>query len=229
MTVSIIIPVLNEAPLIERLLYRLLEGGAEHITDLIVVDGGSTDGTQQLAQRAGAQLLHAPQRGRAKQMNYGVAHSTGELLYFVHGDTLPPKSYMQDVLQAVQEGFPIGGFRFKLDSPNPLLRINSWMTRFDFLWCRGGDQTLFVTRQLFHELGGYNPDFLIMEEYDLMIRARKNHPFKIIQKDVLVSARKYERNGYLRVQMANLVAFSMFRWGWPQAAIFQTYRKMLRQ
>jgi len=96
------------------------------------------------------------------------------------------------------------------------------------MWCRGGDQTLFVTRQLFDELGGYDTHFRIMEEYDFIKRARQENPFKIIPKPVLVSARKYEHNGYLRVQIANLTVFNMYRLGCSQETLVNTYRNLLK-
>ncbi len=228
MKVSIIIPVLNEAANIKRLINRLKEGCRENLVDLLVVDGGSTDNTLALAQEAGATVLKSPVCGRAAQMNYAVKFAQGELLYFVHGDTLPPLSYMTDVLCAVQAGYPIGCFRFRFESDHPLLKVNSYMTRFDRLWCRGGDQTLFVKREVFDELQGYRNEFIIMEEYDFIIRARKKYPFKIIPRDVLVSARKYDENGYFRVQLANLVVFNMFLLGFSQEKMAGVYKKMLR-
>jgi rSAM/selenodomain-associated transferase 2 len=227
MKISIIIPVLNEAANIERLVNRLWQGGKDDIAELLVIDGCSNDDTVQRAEAAGATVLVAPCRGRALQMNYGAQFATGDVLYFVHGDTLPPESYMEDVQNVLKEGFPIGCFRFRFESSNPLLRINAYMTRFNYLWCRGGDQTLFVTRTLFDKLNGYCEDYVIMEEYDFIVRARAQHPFKIIQKDVLVSARKYEANGYFRVQFANFIAFNMFRFGFPQQRILDTYRRLL--
>ena len=227
MKVSIIIPVLNEAENIARLVTQLRAHCNGSLAELLIVDGGSTDDTVQKAQQAGATVLQSPQRGRATQMNFATQFATGDLLYFVHGDTLPPASYMEDVLQAVKEGFPIGCFRFRFESHHPLLRINSYMTRFDFTWCRGGDQTLFVTREIFDELGGYCEADVIMEEFYFINRAKASYPFKIIPKDVLVSARKYVINGYFRVQIANLIAFNMFRFGFPQQRIADTYRKLL--
>lgn len=227
MKVSIIIPVLNEAENIERLVQQLLTNSNGCLAELLVVDGGSTDDTVAKAQQAGATVLHSPCQGRAKQMNFAAQFATGDLLYFVHGDTLPPASYMEDVLQAVQAGFPVGCFRFRFESDHPLLRINSFMTRFDLIVCRGGDQTLFVTRALFDELGGYGEADVIMEDFYFIKRAKARYPFKIIPKEVLVSARKYAKNGYFRVQIANFIAFNMFRFGFPQQRIATTYRKLL--
>ncbi|MFN7115419.1 MAG: TIGR04283 family arsenosugar biosynthesis glycosyltransferase [Saprospiraceae bacterium] len=227
MKVSIIVPTLNEAVNIARVVKQLKANCNGSLAELLVVDGGSTDETLKIAEHAGAIALQAPMRGRAQQMNFGAHHATGEVLYFVHGDTVPPCSYMDDVLEAVAEGFPIGCFRFRFESSHPLLRINAYMTRFNYLWCRGGDQTLFVTRQVFNELGGYREDHIIMEEFDFIRRAQARYPFKIIPKEVLVSARKYDKNGYLRVQLANLIVFNMFRLGFPQQSLAQTYRRLL--
>jgi hypothetical protein len=160
-------------------------------------------------------------------MNYGAQQARGEILYFVHGDSLPPETYADDVVAAVAEGFSIGCFRFLFDSGRPLLRLNSYFTRFDKMWCRGGDQTLFVTHALFDELKGYDETHLIMEEYDFITRARQKYPFKIIPKNVLASARKYENNSYFKVQLANLIVFNMYRFGCSQTYMRHWYKKVL--
>jgi len=227
MQTSIIIITFNEAHNIREVVKLLKDNGGSYLKELFVVDGGSTDNTCQLAAEAGATVLHS-KPGRATQMNFGASHATGELLYFVHADTRPPASYLQDIISAVKEGFPIGCFRFQFDSDRLVLKVNAYFTRFDKMWCRGGDQTLFITRELFDELDGYRPDFKIMEEYDLIKRAREKYPFKIIPKNVIVSARKYEHNGYFRVQIANLTVFNMYRFGSSQDVMAATYRKLLK-
>jgi rSAM/selenodomain-associated transferase 2 len=227
MEVSIIIPVLNEAENIQRLVNRLFSFGQDLVKEIIVVDHASTDGTLDLAKAAGAIPLLSPKKGRGPQMNYGAQHASAPLLYFVHGDTLPPECYMQEIQKAIQEDFPIGCFRFKFDSPRPLLAINSYFTRFDRLWCRGGDQSLFIKRTLFDQLNGFRDDFIIMEDYDIIVRARQNNPFKIIQKDVLISARKFDTNPYLWVQICNLIVFTMYRRSYSQEQMYNTYNKLL--
>lgn len=229
MKISIIIPALNEAENLRILLPYLSENLTNDQGEIVVVDGGSTDDTVQVTEGLGVRCLSSEERGRARQMNVGAYHTDGDMLYFVHADTRPPTSFVSDINEAVRSGFPMGNYRFRFDSPSPLLRINSYFTRFDRMMFRGGDQTLFVTRELFEEFGGFDESFIIMEEYDFLKRVRKKYPFRIMPKDVLVSARKYESNSYLKVNFANLVVFTMYRLGYPQQRIISTYYRMLRQ
>lgn len=228
MTVSIIIPVLNEAEEIGKVVTHLCENADQRLVDLLVVDAGSTDGTVDIAIAAGATVLAAPQKGRSRQMNYGARQSRGEVLYFVHADTLPPATYLDDIAAARAEGYPIGSYQSVYDTDDRLLKINAYFTRFDFLWCRGGDQSIYVDKSVFKAAGGYREDYQIMEEYDLLQRVRKEYPFKIMPKATLISARKYRDNSYLRVQLANLIVFNMYRMGFSQQRMMDTYRGLLK-
>lgn len=227
MTVSIIIPTLNEAEHIGRLLNRLSAGVDDRLLQIIVADAGSKDGTIAVAKEYGATPLCCPNPGRARQMNYAATLCQGEVLYFVHADTLPPVSYLDDIEQAVGEGFPIGSYQSRYDTDRLLLKLNAFFTRFDFAWCRGGDQSIFITRPVFEEFEGYPASFKIMEEYELIRRVRRKYPFKIMPKATLISARKYEDNSYLRVQLANLIVFNMYRLGFSQERMVSAYSKLL--
>lgn len=227
MNLSIIIPTLNEAENIDKLVNRLKNCSCPETHEIIVVDAGSTDNTQELAKKAGAITLLSPKKGRAPQMNFGVQHSTGDLLYFVHADSLPPEDYCLCIDKCIHQGSEIGGFRFKFDSDKKLLAFNNWTTQFNKIFVRGGDQTMFINKTLFDELNGFDEKFRIMEEYDFIERAQKKTPYKVIQKDVLVSARKYETNSWLRVQFANTVVFSMYRFGFSQDVMVNTYKRLL--
>ena len=160
--ISIIIPTYNEEENIKNLLPRLTDSSGTMLHEIIVVDGGSTDQTVIRAKQLGATVIHSPKRGRAQQMNFGAQKATADLLYFVHADTLPPKTFVSDIHTAITDGFPIGCYRFEFNSPRKLLKLNAYFTRFDKMWCRGGDQTLFVTRSVFDELEGYCPRHLII-------------------------------------------------------------------
>jgi hypothetical protein len=93
--------------------------------------------------------------------------------------------------------------------------------------CRGGDQTLFITKTLFLKLGGFNEYYTIMEDYDLIQRIREHAKFKIIPENVLVSARKYEKNSWLRVQSANFIVFMMYFLKKHPSQMKEAYSKML--
>lgn len=228
MKVSVIIPTLNEAKNIGKLLGFLRQNSAPELAEILVVDAGSTDNTAEVVRAAGGTLLSPGVRGRARQMNFGASAAKGDVLYFVHADTLPPATYLEDIRRAREEGFPLGSYQSAYDTRSLLLKINAFFTRFDFLWCRGGDQTLFVDRPVFEALNGYREDYCIMEEYDFIVRARREHPFKIMDKAALISARKYEENSYMRVQLANLVVFNMYRLGYSQERLANTYTKLLK-
>lgn len=227
MVLSVIIPTYNEADTIGRLIRELRGYGQRQLADILVVDAGSTDGTADVAAQVGATVLQAPRCGRAAQMNYGASQARGDVLYFVHADVGIHPDFVTDIAEAVRQGYDAGCYRFRFDSPNPLLRVNSYGTRFRGLMSRGGDQTLYITRSLFERLGGFDERYVIMEDFDIIVRIRRVAHFRIIPKNVRVSARKYATNGWLRVQLANLTAFSLFFLRIAPRRIARTYKAML--
>ncbi len=228
MAISIIIPTYNEASSIERLLKDVFTYAQNRVADVVVVDGGSTDTTVECARRAGATVLVSPRRGRAVQMNYGAQQTSGDVLYFVHADVRIHPDFTNDIAQALGAGFSAGRYRFRFDSDNVLLRVNSYSTRFGGLMSRGGDQTLFITRTLFNQLQGFDERYVIMEDFDMIRRIEQQARFAVIPKDVVVSARKYEANSWLRVQLANLTAVLLFACDVPPTRIARTYRTFLK-
>jgi rSAM/selenodomain-associated transferase 2 len=209
-SISVIVPTVNEAPHIARRVAFLLQHGGGFVREVLVVDGESNDGTAREAELAGGRVIGALRRSRAHQMNVGAAHATGNVLYFVHADVELRPEFAQDIVESLQQGFDAGCYRYEFISPSRMLRINAWFTRFDRLMCRGGDQTLFIKREVFDRLNGFDEHYTIMEDYDFLIRLWKQHTFRIIPKNIKVSARKYETNSWLRVQLANLTVFLLF-------------------
>ena len=227
MKISVIIPTLNEAGLISNLVHFILKYGKEKIIDVIVVDGGSTDNTVAHAKQACARVIISEKQSRPYQMNIGANIAKGEILYFLHADVKPVESFVDDIFQAFADGYDAGCYRFKLDSSRFMLKVNSYCTRFNGIMCRGGDQTLFISKKLFYQLNGFDEFYIIMEDFDLILRIRKNSPFKIMPKSVLVSARKYENKSWLRVQGANFIIFMMFFMKRHPLKMKEAYKKML--
>lgn len=227
MALSVIIPAHNEELAIEKAIDALRKHGNNEEVEIIVVDGGSTDRTSQLAQQAGARVVQSAIRRRSVQMNLGAKYATGDILYFIHSDVIINQDFVGDIRGALAEGFAAGCYRYRFDSEHVLLRVNAFFTRFDRLWCRGGDQTFFISKGLFEKIGGFRSDFEIMEDYDIIRKVRKEARFAILPKDIVVSARKYETNSYLRVQFANFLVFSLYFWGASQPTLVRLYKKLL--
>lgn len=200
--ISIIIPVLNESETIKDLLYHLIDNASlNSISEIIVVDGGSTDNTKDIVKSLDLNivLLDSP-KGRAKQMNFGAEHAKGEILYFLHADSFPPLHYDKLILEEVQKGNNAGCFRLQFDSSHWWLRLASWLTQFSWRACRGGDQSQFITRDLFDEIGGYDENYIIYEDNILINELYERNEFVVINKKLKTSARMYDKHGVWKVQ-----------------------------
>jgi len=206
--VSIIIPVVNEENHLKKLLPLLVNSEAKEV---IVVDGGSNDNSKLIAKELGAKVIDSP-KSRAKQMNAGAKAAVENILYFVHADSIPPSSFHEDIKTHQDKNIPFGCFRSLFDTKNWFLRINSYFSRYKGMMFRGGGQTLWITKEFFQELNGYNESLKLMEEYDFIKRASQKADYKVIQKDVLVSTRTYDENGNFKTQFIyGLIMFGFFR------------------
>lgn len=228
--ISIIIPTYNEAASIGPLVHYLQQTvSSEPPPEIVVVDGGSTDATLALAQQAGARGLRSPRKGRAAQLNYGAAQAHGRVLYFLHADSYPPAGLLADLRQATEQGYPAGCYRLAFDHPHWFLRFSAWCTRLPFTAVRFGDQSLFVRRELFAQLGGYREDLLVMEDQELVRRLRARAPFRLLPRAVTTSARKYLANGVLRLQGIFALVTLLYYLGVPQPRLLRLYRRLIRQ
>lgn len=202
MQLSIIIPVLNEAENLPGLLEHLVPlraGGSE----VIVVDGGSGDGSPQLASRAGVRLVAAG-RGRARQMNAGAAAASGDVLLFLHADTMLPMLAGQAIETAIRSGGRAaerawGRFDVRIDGRPFMLRViaalMNWRSRLTGI--ATGDQAMFVTRRAFEAAGGF-PEQPLMEDIELSKRLRAlSRPICLAER-VTTSGRRWEANGVWR-------------------------------
>ena len=225
--ISVIIPTFNESACIEGLIYYLKKNASNPI-EVIVSDAGSTDNTLQIAKHAGAIVLLSPHKGRAAQMNYGTSMAKGNIYYFVHADSFPPKSFVEDIEAAINNGYDAGRYQTKFLSDSLLLKFNAFFTRFNLFVCSGGDQTLFVNRSFFNQLNKFDETKTIMEDYDITQRIQETGRYKIFSKTALISARKYEKNSWLTVQRANYMAIKMYKNGISSQEIAKSYKARLR-
>jgi len=228
MKLSVIIPVINEEKNLKELLLLFPKDPNLGMLEVIVVDGGSTDGTKQVVVNAGFRFLESPIKSRACQMNIGAKAAIGDVLYFVHSDVRILPSFVDDIRSSLDEGYQAGCFAYDFDSPMKMLKINSWFTQFNGLLSGGGDQTLFIRKDVFWELRGFDEKYCLMEDFQLVKRFKKNHSFKVIQKRILVSARKYEKNSWFRVQVANLIVFGLFFLNHPPSKLKALYARLLK-
>lgn len=205
-TISIIIPVYNEAETIGSLLHYLMENtNVPALVEILVVDGGSNDGTPKIVSEFSksnliSTALIPSKKGRAIQMNTGAEKSNGNILYFLHADTFPPKDFDTTLISEVKKGHKAGCFRMKFDSNHMLLRCTQWFTRFNFKLCRGGDQSLFVTKETFQLLNGFDERYIVFEDCEFINRLYDHGHFTVIPDHVVTSARKYQKMGAWKLQ-----------------------------
>lgn len=198
--ISIIIPILNEEQQIGILLKHLQEAQSKHyLLETIVVDGGSTDESVNIAQQFSATIVHS-KKGRAIQMNSGAKEAKGRILYFLHADTFPPKNFDEYIIQSVNKNKLAGCFRLKFDTHHPLLQFFASLTRINSKICRGGDQSLFITKKLFSNLNGFNPNYIIYEDSEFIGRIYQENHFSVLPYHVITSARKYRKIGFFKLQ-----------------------------
>jgi rSAM/selenodomain-associated transferase 2 len=193
---SIIVPTLDEAPQIVAALEALAPLRASG-HELIVVDGGSSDGTPALAAGRADRVLQAA-RGRARQMNAGAAIATGDALLFLHADTRLPQDAARLVLDALaQRGW--GRFDVRIEGGPPLLAAvafgMNWRSRLSGI--ATGDQAMFVRREMFAAAGGFS-DIPLMEDVALSARLKRISPPACLAARVVTSGRRWERHGVLR-------------------------------
>jgi rSAM/selenodomain-associated transferase 2 len=207
--IALVVPVLNEARQLPALADELRRAAAR--CDVIVVDGGSDDGTgAALAPLAagpcprtgvGLRVLVAA-RGRARQMNAGARATSSPIVLFLHADTRLPAGAFAAIEGAVAAGAAGGCFRVRIDSPDPRLqlaaRIINWRSR---LWPSAtGDQAIFVRRDLFDRLGGYR-ELPLCEDLDLVRRLSRHGRFVLVDGEVVTSARRWHEHGVGRTIM----------------------------
>jgi rSAM/selenodomain-associated transferase 2 len=223
-TLSIVMPALNEAAGLGAALQALAPFAARG-AQLIVADGGSSDGTAALAQVAGARVVHAP-RGRALQMNAGAQQAGASVLLFLHADTLLPEDADQLIARALAGGAAVWGrFDVRIAGHSPLLRMVAALMNLRSRWSgiATGDQAMFMTRAAFDAVGGF-PAQPLMEDIEISRRLRRLSRPACLRAQVLTSGRRWETRGVWRtVLLMWRLRFAYWRGAAPER-LAQLYR-----
>lgn len=210
MKLSVIIPALNEVLILPRTLaaVRRTCPGAQ----IIVADGGSRDGTQALCRSAGVTMVQARQ-GRASQMNAGAAAARGEMLLFLHADTILPPAAQDMINDALgKPGTIAGSFYLRFDHNHLVLRFYSAMSRLNWPWFTFGDQGLFLHRETFHGIGGF-AEMPLMEDLEIQTRLRAAGRFEKLDQAVVTSSRRFRRVGVVTQQVRNICLVLAYHFG----------------
>ncbi|TBW29915.1 TIGR04283 family arsenosugar biosynthesis glycosyltransferase [Gramella sp. KN1008] len=226
--ISIIIPVFNEEDKLPILLSHLEETSSGHVSEIIIVDGGSSDQTAQLVRNSQNIVLLNSEKGRAVQMNAGARMASSQVLYFLHADSLPPENFDSLILQEVENGNKAGCFRMRFDKDHWWLNLMGWFTRINHISCRGGDQSLFVQKELFENIGGFDESYKIYEDNEIIKRLYSQRQFTVINSWLTTSARLYEKMGVWRAQRLFAEIYWKRRFGAGADELYAHYCKRVR-
>ena len=199
--ISIIIPVLNEAAIVGRTIEQLSQHSE---LEIIVVDGGSQDNTATIAQQKAHQVI-TDRRGRAAQMNAGANIAQGDILLFLHADTLLPVDFVELVVKTLaQSGVIAGAFELTIAGKARSLRWIEMLVklRSHLLSLPYGDQAIFISSSSFSKLGGF-AELPIMEDFEFIKRARKQGRIAIAPGVVITSDRRWQKLGIWQTTLIN--------------------------
>lgn len=219
--ISIIIPAINEANTIAKTIESIGPGDKKEI---ILVDGGSIDNTVSIAKSLGARVITSSPP-RARQMNRGAEHATGDVLIFLHADTRLPEKFEDVIFNSFKHPKMVAGaFELRMDSPAPGLRLIERLAnlRSRYLKMPYGDQAIFLSSKLFQDLGGFL-DIPIMEDFELIRRLQKKGTIIILPLPVFTSARRWQNFGILKTTLINQLVIAAYVLGIAPEKIVRWY------
>ena len=223
MRLAIVMPVLQEAPRVRA----AIDAARPHCDDLVVVDGGSSDRTAELAAAAGVRVRTVPRAGRGLQLRAGAdlaIRAGADVLLFLHADTRLPPAARLDVERAVNCGAAGGGFLIDFEAAPPLLRRGRILVDLRTRWLRLplGDQAQFVTAAAYAASGGF-ADLPILEDLDFIRRLRRQGPISVVKRRATTSSRRFAERGVVRTVATNWLIWSLFAAGVKPARLAGLY------
>lgn len=221
--ISIIIPVYNEAIMINELIHSLEQ--FKDYCEIIFVDGGSNDGTEKIIE-AKHRLVHSPNKGRSYQMNYGASLAKGEIFLFLHADSFLPINALDEIHRIILQGYKVGCFKIKFNSSSIIMKICGFMSnlRVRLRNIAFGDQGIFIDRNYFNQLGGF-VEIPIMEDYQLSIDIKADSKkIGLAKSKIKTSERFFIKNGRIRTIVKMQRLQHMYRNGTDCEVIANLYK-----
>jgi rSAM/selenodomain-associated transferase 2 len=228
--ISVIVPAHNEKENLLELLPELSNLAVSHDVEVLVCSSRDTnDNSQKINGCKRLRHISCSKKGRALQMNEGAKTAKGDILVFLHADVKPPRNFFSDIKRTIDAGHDAGFFSYRFDKDSFFLRLNASFTARDGIFTGGGDQCLFIKKDVFDVLGGFNEEQVLMEDFEFFKRMkRRGVPYKIVNNDLIVSSRKYKNNSYLRVNLTNFLLVLLFKIGYDPKALKRLHDKLLR-
>ncbi len=226
--ISIIIPTFNEQLNISKLVKHLYDCQYGYIEEVIVVDGGSEDLTLSEAKRAGAKVVESKYRGRSIQMHEGARNAIGDVLYFLHADTFPPECFDKHIVASINHKRSWGKFRLQFDDPHWLLRLIAWFTRYNWRFYTFGDQSLFVKKEIYFSIGGFNTKMKVFEDTDLGNRLANVSSGIVMPAEVTTSSRRFKENGTTRLTLIYIYLLFGYLLGVSNTKLSKNYQQWIK-
>ena len=220
--IAVVIPTLNEKDFISKTIDSLLQ---HDITEIVISDGGSTDGTQDAVSAYDDVRLVESLPGRGRQINTGVATVKSPIVVILHADTQLPAAAVSQIKSALRDvSLSCGCFALRFDDFAAPLRFYTWLSRYDSYWTTFGDQAFFFRRADFISLGGA-PEWPLFEDVELRRRFKTIGRFGKLQSSVVTSARRFKAKGPIRTQLFNAVMLVGYAMGIPPERLAALYRR----
>lgn len=226
MKLSIIVPTLNEAEHCKPLFEQLKELKQALDAEVIVVDGGSKDGSRAIIEAFGFSLLDSVP-GRAVQLQKACEKARGEYFLIIHADSRFDEQIISTINKLIDRETSLASFRLKFDWDHWFLRLNAFFSGFKHPAFYFGDQALWISRQLYQECGGFDNSQLIFEDQTIYRKANRIKPAIKLNSAIITSARKYRKQGVYRLQFFYYKLWLKWRWGQSQEQLLKEYQGFL--